>query len=464
MLSLLRLRTGALVAVAFLATISYSAEPIGVSQSGESESLSLEEAMNLARINNGVILASEANVRTSDALARASRGAWLPSVTPFVQISGTSSRTLTGPGRGTSTSDQVFSAVDIDWRLLDSGERRITTRLSEISADVAEFNFNTTLLNVMFNVQTRYIEVLRSREVVRVQVARVERADQVLRQVEARVAVGDAPAKDILQARADLLNARADLVRSESLIGNSEANLKALIGWNPRLPLPELEPVDLDFSDPIVGSLDEAFQVALQTRTDLLAQRLRLEAQQENVALARIRTGIQYTVDASFRKAFGPDPFETGSLALNASYPLFDGGQVRERLRAEQFTLVGEEASLEQAELDVLAEVESAYREFIQTDMRLEAASLALEAAKLNYEAAEGANREGAAEIIEVITAQLSLVTAESNFIESQYDASLARGRLLVTLGLPYLPIIDTLPPVVAPEAAPQTETQNDDD
>lgn len=417
----------------------------------------------MALVNNGTIQTSQANVRSSEALAKASRGSWLPSVTPFVQITGSSNRTLTGPGRGSTTGDQVFSAVDFDWRLLDSGERRITTRLSEISADVAALNYQTTFLSVMFNVQTQYVEVLRSREVVRVQVAQVERAEQVLRQTEARVAVGDAPRKDILQAQADFLNARADLIRTESLIGNSEANLKALIGWNPREPLPPLEPVDISFEEPLVNSLDEAFEIALQNRPDLEAQRLRLVAQQENVALARIRTGIQYTVDASFRKAFGPDPFESGNLALNASYPLFDGGQVRERLRAEQFTLTGELAALEQAEQDVLADVEAAYREYIQTDMRLEASELALEAARLNYEAAVGAQREGAADIIEVITAQLSLVSAESSYIESEYNASLARGRLLLALGLPYfdIPLFGTPMPIEPPAIPEPTDDSN---
>lgn len=420
--------------------------------------------MTLAFINNGTIQTSQANVRSSDAIARAARGAWLPSVTPLLQITANSNRILTGPGRGSSTSDEVFTAVDLGWRLLDSGERSISTRLSEISADVAALNYRTTYLSVMFNVQTQYVEVLRSREVVRVQAAQVERAEQVLRQTEARVEVGDAPRKDILQAQADFLNARADLIRTESLIGISEANLKALIGWNPREPLPPLEPVDLSFEEPIVDSLNEAYEIALENRSDLEAQRFRLVAQRENVALARIRTGIQYTVDASFRKAFGPDPFESGGLSLNASYPLFDGGQVRERLRAEQFTLTGELAALEQAERDVLADVEAAYSEYIQTDMRLEASALALEAAQLNYEAAEGALREGAADIIEVITAQLSLVSAESSFIEAQYAASLSRGRLLLALGLPYfdIPLIGV--PVERPSIPEPIDPEPTDD
>jgi len=90
-----------------------------------------------------------------------------------------------------------------------------------------------------------------------------------------------------------------------------------------------------------------------------------------------------------------------------------------------------------QLERNLYAELESALLTRLETIERLHAAQAALTAAQRNYEAARDALREGAGTLIEVLTAQLALVTAETNWVQAVYDSIVADLRLKLATGDP---------------------------
>jgi outer membrane protein len=85
----------------------------------------------------------------------------------------------------------------------------------------------------------------------------------------------------------------------------------------------------------------------------------------------------------------------------------------------------------------VTAEVEATVKEYTQNALLLEASNLALEAAQLNYNAASEAQRLGASDLIEVLTAQVTLVTAETNRVQALYDLLISEVRLDLVVGDP---------------------------
>ena len=88
------------------------------------------------------------------------------------------------------------------------------------------------------------------------------------------------------------------------------------------------------------------------------------------------------------------------------------------------FVVEATEELLIQAERNVVAEIESSYKEFDQNIDRLAATKLALEAALINYQAVFESRKAGASEPLELLTAQVSLTTAESHYIKA-YSATL---------------------------------------
>jgi outer membrane protein len=401
------------------------------------QTLTLDEALRLARENNGVVRAAYLNYLASRAAARSTLSSFYPSVTPTFRYDLTRSDTYTGPFRGLFEGNESTSAVSFDWRLLDNGTRDALYRRSALNRDAAELGARDTLRQTLFGVHTAFYEALRAEELLRVRRSQLERATEIEKQAIAFFETGAGPEKDILQAKADRLNAKASELAALNGVSTSIANLKSAVGVPPSQQLdalahPEERPIAM-----LDLTLEEAVRAGLQERPDLAAQRLGVLAQGQSVQLARLDRGLNYSVDVNHTRAFSPGPYDSSALVFQVTVPLYDGARTAENLRAARLSLEADQALMTQAERDAVAEIESAYKEFSQNIERLEASRVALEAAQLNYRAAFESRQEGAGELIQILTAQVSLTTAESNAIEAYYDTLVSQARLMVVLGRP---------------------------
>lgn len=402
------------------------------------EMLTLDRALMLAKDGNGDVRAAFFNYRSAQASARGSYAAFLPAITPTFSIESGQSEVLTGPFRGTSRGSTNGAAIDVTWRLFDNGTRQDNYRRAMLSASTSELNALQTLRSTLFSVHTRFFDALRAQELLRVQQENLKRAAVILEQTKIRAnpPIEDLPRKNILQAEADYQNARVSVLTAENRVQSSEANLKEVLAWDAE-ELPELVQPTLQQLPPLEFTLQEAVLRGLENRADLAATRKRVESQILAVRTARRDAFLQYSVDANYRKVFAEDPFQRAALTFSATLPLYDGDRSKSLTQAEQFTLESLEASLEQTERVARAEIEATYKEYGQNRVRYDAATAALVAARVNYEAAVESQREGAGNLIEVLTAQVSLTTAESNLVEATYDLLISNVRLQLVTGQP---------------------------
>ena len=88
-------------------------------------------------------------------------------------------------------------------------------------------------------------------------------------------------------------------------------------------------------------------------------------------------------------------------------------------------------------EREAKAEIESLVQENSLNRQRIDAAKLAVEAARINFEKVSKANELGSigTDLVAVSTAQVSLVTAETNAVQALYDYAISRVRLRLATG-----------------------------
>lgn len=404
----------------------------------QGSTLTLSDALRLAKENNGTVAASRLSLEASRSGTNAARSAFLPKLSPTYNYSTSTTWYRNGilkdtrDGTSNSTLDVVAS-----YKLLDSGERRYSYLASRANTEAQAQSTLQSLRNVLFVVHQQYFNALRSEELLRVQEAQLERAEKLLDATELRIEVGDAAKKDRFQADADRLNARVAVMTAKNRVATSQADLKSTIGWDGSKPLPPLQKQDDVSIEAANFTLDEAIARGVEARPDLKGQRMRVEAAKYDVQLARIDSGITYSVDASLQKRFSRVNFDQSQIGLYATIPLYDGARSREILRSRQYALQADVESLNQAERDARAEIEAAYKEFVQNRERVVATKAALLAAQENYKAAKESYDAGASSILEVFAAQVTLVTAESNNIEAGYDLMISDVRLKVAMGEP---------------------------
>jgi len=407
------------------------------SASAQDRSLTLAQAIDLAKRRNGTIQAAILDVASAKSRVRETFGAFLPSVIPSYEYDTRRSELFTGPFRGRSGDVTHSTQVAANWRILDSGQREWAYQASRRSAEATAASASQTLRSILFTVNQQFFDALRAQELLRVASAQVERASKIQDQTQAQIDVGAAAKKDILQVRADRLNAEVSRLSAENQSSITEASLKATIGFEEKEELGNLVAEAEPSSFPEPESLEEAIKSGLAQRPDLVALRKRRDAQQYFVRTAEREATYTWTLDATLSRSFSEEVSDFRGLTFLVSLPLFDGHRSKEAARQQRLALMAQDAELVQAEREARADIESAHALLRQDIRRVAAAKLAKEAAQLNYDAALESQRLGAegTDIITVLTAQVSLVTAESNYVEALYDYFISDVRLKLVTG-----------------------------
>ena len=382
------------------------------------ETLSLDDALRLALQNNGVARAALAETDAADARLAAARANLYPSI----DLSSSTTRTRIEGGGAIADTTQRQNGFGLEWLLLDNGQRELRIRQSSRTVEATRQSTRDTLRRVLFQTARAYYEVLRRKELLQV-------ADTAVRRAEALREVANA------QAEADLANARVQQIQARNALRLAETDLKRLIGWEAQKPLPELTAPDAPPTPDPALSVEQLWQRARLQRPDLRDAELRLQISRLGLDAARLNSLLRLQISARGFREYEPNSRTQGSLSIVASYPLFDGGLTRASLREAEASLQSAQFRLQQAERDAYAEVESALLSIREASERLEASKIALAAAQRNFDAAQESLREGVGTIVEVLTAQLALITAETNLVQATYDAAVAELQLRLATG-----------------------------
>ncbi len=399
--------------------------------------LTLDEALRFARESNGSVAAAWRQYESArSGVAQANANFW-PTVLPTYRYVDQEQRFAGGfEGTGRLSFNQV--SVSAQWLVLDGGQRLYALERAKKTAEATLASTRQTVRQVLFSTVTQFYELLRAQELLRVADAQVTRAEQTLDATRRRVEQGTAPRKDILQAQADLANARVNQISAKNAVTTASAQLRATIGWPAEGPLPMLEDPGPPANPlPPTVTLDEAMERGMQMRPDIMQARRQRESQRYSLLSAQREASFDWTLSVDFTKNFEPSETQNRSITFLLSYPLFDAGRTREVVRQSQLQYEASGLQLEQLERDVRSEIEAAYTTWELSFERFQAAQVALEAARENFRAASESQAEGAADVLEVSTAQVALLTAETNFVQAVYDYYIAVVRMQLVTGGP---------------------------
>lgn len=403
-----------------------------VMQPDLSKPLTLDEAIRIGLQNQNTVGIARSQVEAARARVTQARAQYFPSIAPLyryrnenIAINGT-----------TQHVDQGETSIGLTQLIFDMGKREENVAASRSNQKASEFNVLDTRQTVIADVTTRFYEVLRSKELVRVAESSVERAKTTLDATKAFVEAGTAPKKDILQAQADYDNAQVQLIVARNDVRVAGTFLKNSMGILTSLPVivEDTRPAAPSAAPDTTGT--QAYVArAFATRPDLRRDTEFISSDRHQVKIAQINSGFQVQADVTEGYRVDPSPGENRSFGTSFTYPLFDAGASRAAVRAAKATLDQSRLQLDLTKQNIQLEVEQSYLTREESRQRYMAAESALKAAQENYAAAREAQKEGAGTIIDVITAQTQLVTAETNAVQSIYDYYTSDARLRRAVG-----------------------------
>ncbi len=252
--------------------------------------LTLEEAVRLARENNPEFLAQKNDADVADWNVREAYGQLLPGASASTnfqyQASGQSRFGIfTGADLGVSTTPEYYSSsysLGLNYSLsgaslLAPGRAKADRRATDAGITASQF-----LLDA--NVTRQYLGVLRAQDAVTLTRQELERAQDNRRLADARVKVGLAIPMELKQAEVEQGRAEVALLQAENLVRTERLRLGQQLGIeiNPEIQLT----TRFDVSE-VNWTQDDLMQQALQVNPSLRASRAAVEASRAGTKMAR---------------------------------------------------------------------------------------------------------------------------------------------------------------------------------
>ncbi|HTD62241.1 MAG TPA: TolC family protein, partial [Gemmatimonadaceae bacterium] len=304
----------------------------------------------------------------------------------------------------------------------------------------AEANRDAVRADTRVAIETAYYTVTADEELMRVAEERVRTLTQELGLARVRVTSGVAVETDSLQLMLELTTAKVGLRQQQAATRVDRLALGRQIGVSQAVgaePLDSAPPPELPFT------LDEAVAQALKTGPLYARARAGERAAGASLAVAEGSFLPDVTVSAA-RFAYGnqvfPNQLYRDQFAVSLSFPILDQGQREYSVAVASASL--DSARAVRADLDRGArqDVTNAYDAYNTARATVELQGTAVLVARENLRVATLRYTTGVENVLNLLTAQVSLTQAESDLVNARKSARLALAALQARLGRELVP------------------------
>jgi outer membrane protein len=321
-----------------------------------------------------------------------------------------------------------------NWVLFDFGRTYYSVRSNRELETALMKTLTNVQENVVYDVRDAYFNLLRAQTLVKVAEDTLGQADSHLRQAQGFFDAGVKPRYDVTSAEVEVNNAKVQIIQAYDAVTQARINLNTRMTVAPMTPtvvvdMPALEPLD--------KTLDQYLASAVSNRPDIQA----LEAQQkaDELSVRGACAGFLPTITASgsynWNKLEHISTFENSNYQLGLNVPLFQGFATVAQVGQARAAALSAKYSVENAKLNVLNDVASAYLSVQDAKARTEALEVSVQKAQENLEIAQGRYEAGVGNIIDVTDAEVLLTTAKTDRAQAYYDYHLAYSKLLRSTG-----------------------------
>lgn len=335
------------------------------------------------------------------------------------------------------TTQEFQVALDLNYTVFDFGARsgRINAARAQLLA--ANFAFNDSHRNVIYQVEQAYYRLLSSRGQEEAARASLSNAQAVQQAAEDRLAHGLATLPDVLEARSATAQADYDLQAALGAEEIARGDLATAVGKSATTVI-QVQPLEqLPTPESVGDTVDQSINRALGQRPDLMQQVAEIRSANARVKEARAAyyPALSLNVTPAVPSLYGlqsPYPWThtsdlTGGVRFNLQWSVFDGGARKNRLAQARANVHEAEAQAKVKRNQIADEIWAAYSNLNTAFRQRQAAMALLEAASQSYSAALESYNYGVRSLLDVTAAQRVLAQARSADV-------LARTQVLTSL------------------------------
>ena len=414
------------------------------------ESFTLVSAVRYGLDHKPALKAAGLEVDKAASSIKSAAGSFMPQLTAGVSYSRLYSVSAEGPtdvdyiDQGTTTASlRLSQTIFAGFRYLNSYER------ARLEKSYAEIQLDLQRLATIYEIQSRFILLLKVRHEVKAYAGAVLRGRSSLEAAQAYYDKNLIPYADVLQAEVDLEEAVQYHIRSTHEVEKARLGLNLSLG----LPLSEKALFTGNLSRlPLEPgyTLEAALATAKTRRLELGALKKLGAMANRDEKIAKGQYYPQVGVDLSYIDYFRdyedpalmygmPYDRDQGNVywmaSINLQWHLFDGGTSYHNMKKYQIEQQRLQRQAEAVELEIGAQVRDAYIDIENARQRILSARKGRVAAREFFKREQERLRIGVGIMPRLLDAQARLARAEANLNQAYGDCQLSRAALFAAIG-----------------------------
>ncbi len=285
---------------------------------------------------------------------------------------------------------------------------------------------------VLLDAITRYLDVVRDREILMLSRSNVSVLKQQLEATKERFELGEATKTDLAQSEARLSRAESDAIQAMGTLAITESSFARIVGFKPSTDFvyPQQVPAIPDNMEAIISA-------SLEQNPNLLTAKYGEQAADDAVGVNTARLLPTADLQGSMSRSAGSflGNFDTDQLIVNVDIPLYQGGADYSRIREAKIVK-------NQRRYETLDATNQAREQAITAWENYQTTLVAIEAQKTNIKAAEialdGVKQEqlyGSRTVLDVLDAEQELFAARVNMERSERNLLVALYSILNVIG-----------------------------
>jgi outer membrane protein len=405
---------------------------------GAADATTLQQALVATYNDNPTLTGQRASLRATDEDVALARAAGRPTLSASASVT----QGLNGYRTIGTYNRQVSAGVSAAVPIYEGGRIRNAIHAGEARVASGRESLRATEGGVFVDAVTAYMDVLRDRETVRLNLNNLKVLQTNLEATTDRFQAGDLTRTDVAQSQARVQDGESQVASARAQLVSSEENYRRVIGMAAdQLDQPPPLPV-------LPDSADKAEETAIATNPDIAAAAATVKAAHYDVETQRsarlpmlsASAGTNYYnyADGGVIEGF-PNPNVRGNYStagITATLPLYQGGEVAAQIRQSQAFESQAIESETATERQVVASVRAAYSSY---QAALDVIASSKEAVSANTLALEGVRAEqsvGERQVLDVLNAEQELLNSQVTLVSAQHDAYVAGFNLLNAMGL----------------------------
>ena len=401
--------------------------------------VTLYDALNQTYQNNIQLNAERENIKVSEQDIKISEADYKPSLTLSGSKSIENTNTLKNQNGGTATKNDVdpfTTSIKLEQTILDYG-RDLTLEKNITALDLARAKLTKKEQEVLHDAINAFTNSILAREKLSIN---SKNLNLLIRQVEndkIRRDRGQITNTDVAQSEASLAGAQAQFVKSKSDLLISKLNYVNIIG---KTDNPNTLKKSSNAIVNIPKTLSEAVNLSKQNNPDILIAKLDLEMSEKDISIAE--SDLKPTASVSLEKSYTDDLSSTigerdkDILKAAVSWPFYSGGKKKYKINKNTNLTTRKRLLLDHAVKTNETNVASAWSSLESSKSFLNSVKVQLKSSQIANEGIAAEYERGSRTTLDVIQSNSLLLSAQLSLVNSERDYLMAQYNLLKVVGL----------------------------